>query len=169
MITNQHIEESLSRACVQAIAATAGLNLSKPELDYGVDGTFNEVSIINRRRCQSGFLLNYQLKASTSWQQSGDQIIYDLEAKTYNDLLQMQVDVAVPCVLILLTLLKEPQQWLECTETRVIIRGGCYWYYPRGSFTSNQSSKRIHIDKQQLLTPKSVVDLINKIKIGRLY
>lgn len=169
MITNQHIEEGLSCACVQAIAAAAGLSLSKPEPDYGVDGTLNEVTIINKRRCQSGFSLNYQLKASISWQQNEDQITYDLEAQTYNDLLQMQVDLAVPCVLILLTLPKEPQQWFECTETRVTIGGGCYWYYPKGSPTSNQSSKRIHIDKQQLLTPKSMVNLLNKVKTGRFY
>lgn len=65
MITDQHIEEGLSRACIQAIAARAGLSLSKPEPDYGVDGAFNEVNILNGRRFQSGFSLHYQLKAST--------------------------------------------------------------------------------------------------------
>ncbi|WP_200892320.1 DUF4365 domain-containing protein [Aliterella atlantica] len=89
MITEQHIEEGLSRACVQAIAAKSGLIISRAEFDYGVDGTFNEVSVINGRYCQSGFSLHFQLKASTRWQQNKDKIVYDLEVKTYNDLIEM--------------------------------------------------------------------------------
>lgn len=111
----------MSRACVQAIAAGAGLSLSGPELDYGVDGTFNEVRILNGRRFQSGFSLHFQLKASTQWQQYGDEIIYDLEAKTYNDLIEMQDTGAMPCILILLILPKDQKQWLECSETKVTI------------------------------------------------
>ena len=108
MLTEQHIEEGLSRACVQAIAAMAGLNLSIREYDYGVDGTFHEVANVNGRRIESGFCLHFQLKASTQWQQDESVIIYDLEAKTYNDLVGMQATSgAIPCVLILLALPKE--------------------------------------------------------------
>lgn len=167
MITNQHIEEGLSRACVQAIAAQTGLILSGSELDYGIDGTFNEIRILNGRRFQSGFLLHFQLKASTQWQQDGDRIIYDLEVKTYNDLLEMQASGAIPCILILLTLPKDRERWLECTKTRVTIGGGCYWYYPSGSATTNKESKRIRIPQQQLLTPESVIALLNQVKAGK--
>ncbi len=166
MITEQHIEEGLSRACVQAIAAKSGLSISIPELDYGIDGTFNEVSIINGRRCQSGFSLNYQLKASIQWEQKKDKIIYDLEAKTYNDLTEMQLNVAVPCILILVTLPKNRERWLECTETRVTIGGGCYWYYPSSLPTPNKSYKRIYIPQQNLLTPESAIALLNKVRTG---
>ncbi len=166
MITEQHIEEGLSRACVQAIAAKSGLSISIPELDYGIDGTFNEVSIINGRRCQSGFSLNYQLKASIQWEQKKDKIIYNLEAKTYNDLIEMRANGAVPCILILLTLPKNREQWLECAETRVTIGGGCYWYYPNGSRTPNKEGITIHIPQQNLLTPESAIALLNKVKTG---
>lgn len=166
MITDQHIEEGLSRACVYAIAARAGLSLSRPEPDYGVDGTFNEVSILNGRRCQSGFSLHYQLKASTQWQQNENEIIYDLEAKTYNNLIEMQATGAIPCILILLTLPKDREQWLECLETRVTIGGGCYWYYPSGSPTANKESKRIRIPRQQLLTTESAIVLLDRVKTG---
>lgn len=166
MITNQHIQEGLSRACIQAIAARAGFSLSKPESDYGVDGTFNEVTIRHGRRFQAGFCLHFQLKASTQWQQVRDDIVYDLEAKTYNDLIAMQTNSAIPCILILLTLPKEQERWLECSSTRVTIGGGCYWYYPSGLPTTNKQSQRINIPRQQLLTPESVIALLNKVKIG---
>jgi Domain of unknown function (DUF4365) len=166
VITEQHIEEGLSRACVQAIAAKSGLIISRTELDYGIDGTFSEVSIINERRCQSGFSLHYQLKASIKWQQKEDKIIYSLEAKTYNDLIEMGANGAVPCILILLTLPKNREQWLECVETRVTIGGGCYWYYPTGSRTPNEVGKTIYIPQQNLLTPESAIALLNKVKTG---
>jgi hypothetical protein len=39
------------------------------------------------RRVESGFSLSFQLKASTKWQLDSTYVIYDLEAKTYNDLI----------------------------------------------------------------------------------
>lgn len=95
-----------------------------------------------------------------------DKIIYNLEAKTYNDLIEMGANGAVPCILILLTLPKNQEQWLECVETRVIIGGGCYWYYPTGSRTQNEVGKTIYIPQQNLLTPESAIALLDKVKAG---
>jgi hypothetical protein len=72
MITEQHIEEGLSRACIQAVSAKAGYTISTPDFDYGVDGTFNEVSYINNRRCQSGRSIHFQLKASKLWKEDNN-------------------------------------------------------------------------------------------------
>jgi Domain of unknown function (DUF4365) len=55
------------------------------------------------RRVESGFSLSFQLKASTQWQLDADRVIYDLEVKTYNDLiLRRSIRTATPCILILL-------------------------------------------------------------------
>lgn len=103
--------EGLSRACVQAIAARAGLNLSIREFDYGIDGTFHEVALLPGRRVETGRCLNFQLKASTRWQliETEEKIAYDLEAKTYNDLVERQQGV-LPCLLILLILPRDRTQ-----------------------------------------------------------
>lgn len=167
MLTEQHIEEGLSRACVQAIAVMAGLIVSRGEYDYGVDGTFHEVASINGRRVESGFCLHFQLKASTKWQQDESAIIYDLEAKTYNDLVGMQANSgAIPCVLILLALPKDRVRWLECWETGVTIGGGCYWASLSGSPTKNRRTVRISIPREQQLSPTSLITLLNKVKTG---
>jgi Domain of unknown function (DUF4365) len=107
----------MSRAYVRAITGRAGLNLAIREYDYGVDGSFDEVVVRQNRRVESGFSLSFQLKASTQWQLDDTQVIYDLEAKTYNDLiLMLRLRAATPCILILLALPPDSEQWLICEE-----------------------------------------------------
>jgi hypothetical protein len=122
MLTDQHIAESLRRAYVRAITGRAGLNLAIREYDYGVDGSFDEVVIRQKRRFESGFSLTFQLKASTQWQLDPIDVIYDLEVKTYNDLvLRRNIRTAIPCILILLALPADSDQWLICKVSQLRI------------------------------------------------
>lgn len=167
MLTEQHIIESLSRAYVRALAGKAGLNLSVREYDYGVDGNFDEITIRDKRRVESGFSLSFQLKASTQWQRDDNTVIYDLEAKTYNDLvLRRNFRMAVPCILILFALPPDSSQWLIYNEEEMRLRGSCYWDYLSGAPTENRQSVRIRIPRQQRLTSESLLDLIEKVKTG---
>jgi hypothetical protein len=167
VLTEPHIIESLSRAYVRALAGKAGLNLSVREYDYGVDGNFDEITIRNKRRVESGFSLSFQLKASTQWQRDDNTVIYDLEAKTYNDLvLRRNFRMAVPCILILFALPPDSSQWLIYNEEEMRLRGSCYWDYLSGAPTENRQSVRIKIPRQQRLTSESLLDLIEKVKTG---
>ena len=167
MLTEPHIIESLSRAYVRALAGKAGLNLSVREYDYGVDGNFDEITIRDKRRVESGFSLSFQLKASTQWQRDDNTVIYDLEAKTYNDLvLRRNFRMAVPCILILFALPPDSSQWLIYNEEEMRLRGSCYWDYLSGAPTENRQSVRIRIPRQQRLTAESLLDLIEKVKTG---
>ncbi len=167
MLTEQHIAEALSRAYVRAIAGRAGLNLAIREYDYGVDGSFDEVVVRQNRRVESGFSLSFQLKASTQWQLDDIQVIYDLEAKTYNDLiLRRSMRSATPCILILLALPLDSRQWLICEETQLRLQGTCYWEYLSGRLSENRQSVRIRIPRSQRLTPESLLTLIENVKTG---
>jgi hypothetical protein len=167
VLTNQHIAESLSRAYVRAIAGRAGLNLAVREYDYGVDGSFDEVVVRQNRRVESGFSLSFQLKASTQWQLNDDRVVYDLEVKTYNDLiLRRSMRTATPCILILLALPSDSMQWLICEETQLRLQGTCYWEYLSGSLSENRQSVRIRIPRSQRLNPESLLTLIENVKIG---
>lgn len=167
MLTEPHIIESLSRAYIRAIAGKAGLNLSIREYDYGVDGNFDEVIIRKNRRVESGFSLGFQLKASTQWQRDDTTVTYDLEAKTYNDLvIRRSFKMAVPCILILLTLPPDSSEWLIYNEEEMRLRGSCYWEYPSGTPTLNRRKVRIKILRQQRLTPESLLSLIQVFKTG---
>jgi Domain of unknown function (DUF4365) len=108
MLTVQHSKELLSRAHLQALAAAARLNLEfrsdqTPEFDYGVDGSFRPIEIVDGLRIDSGCPLDFQLKSSGDWQHTDGYIVYDLESKSYNKLVSRE-SRATPYILILLCL-----------------------------------------------------------------
>ncbi len=167
MITEQHTQEQLSRAYLQAIAAQAGLSLSRPDPDYGVDGSFHLVVQQGKRHVQSAKRLEFQLKASTRWQQEEAEIIYDLEAQTYNDLVERnQSSAPDPCVLILLALPPQREDWLRCSEESLQINGGCYWVFLKGSPTENAYTVRIRIKREWQLTPDWVTKILIQANEG---
>jgi hypothetical protein len=180
MLTTQHIQEDLSRAYIQAVSARAGVNLSigSHAHDYGVDGTFHQVAIRvyldkagerRARRLNSGFNLEFQCKASTDWLEEPDAIVYDLAAKTYNDLVQRAATRnATPLVLILMCLPPTEAEWFLLTEEHLLLRKCCYWHRLTGSETGNENQRRIRIPKAQLLDPTTVVDLLERVERGAL-
>lgn len=168
MLSQQHIEEGLSRAYVQAVAARAGVNLAMPLNDYGVDGAFRKVIRSHHRLFESGLALDYQLKATTRWQLEREHVVYDLAAKTYNDLVLRPVTSAFPLLLLLVCLPADPVQWLECSEQQLLLRGGCYWTFVTGSVTKNARTVRIRLPRQQQFTPAAITDLLERGERGRL-
>ena len=169
MITTQHIEEDLSRAYVQAIAAKAGLNLSirDRQHDYGIDGTFRQVSYSGGTREESGFILDFQLKASINAVIGSDYIKYDLDSKAYNSFLERaQKKHTSQVILILLVLPKDREDWMALTEEQLVLKRCCYWTTIQGGATSNAQSKRISIPRSNLLTPEKVMVLMQALENG---
>src|SRR3954467_10982863 len=85
-ITVQHTQETLCISHIYALAGMAGVNYTVDRYDYGVDGRFIPVAIRNNRRVNSGYPLDFQAKATIDWERRNSCIVYDLEAKTYNDI-----------------------------------------------------------------------------------
>jgi uncharacterized protein DUF4365 len=86
LITENHTQECLSLAFVHALTGVAGVNLQIAHRhDYGIDGSFRPVST-GARHIETGFPVDFQLKSTINWEYAEDHIVYDLEAKTYNDL-----------------------------------------------------------------------------------
>jgi hypothetical protein len=102
---------------------------------------------------------------STLWQIGSTHVIYDLEVKTYNDLiLRRSIRTATPCILILLALPADTARWVICEEAELRLGGTCYWEYLSGSPSENRSSVRIRIPRSQRLTPESLVTLVESVK-----
>jgi hypothetical protein len=157
-MTEQHKKQDLNRAYVLAVAAKAGLTWSIPQPDYGTDIHFQKITMRGNRRQATGIALNCQLKASADWRISneGTSIIYDLEAKTFNDL----ADDSALCVLILFCL-PPIDEWLEICEDYLVIRKCCYyWINENKETTNNLATKTIYIPCHQLLTPDSLNTLV---------
>jgi hypothetical protein len=170
VITIQHTQECLSRAYVQALAAKAGVNLTVQRLlDYGIDGSFHAVKIKDNTRIESGCSLRFQLKASVNWfyDATGQHVVYDLEAKTYNHLCSQEPEEE-ECILILLCLHSDADSWLQVTEQSLVLRHCCYWHRISGASTTNKNTKRIEIPRANLLTADAVGQLLADERQRRL-
>jgi Domain of unknown function (DUF4365) len=167
-ITEQHTEESLCLAHIYALAGVAGVNYGIHKVyDYGVDGQFNAVVTRGNRRVDSGFPLDFQAKATVDWELSDGHIVYDLEAKTYNDMAQRS-EAETTLMLILLCLPNTRAQWHGATAHETIMRHCCYWHIILdGAQTSNTSKKRVFIPETQILTPDTLNQLLTAERIRR--
>ena len=166
-ITLQHKQEKLCMAHIKALAAMAGLNTSFHEHDYGVDGTFRTVAARGRRLVDSGYAIDFQAKASTQWFEKEAHVVYDLEAKTYNDL-ATRSPAATTLILILLCLPQEQEDWHQMDMDSTRLKHFCYWYSVNGEETKNTDKKRILIPLGNRLTPDVLKELLNRERQRRL-
>jgi len=108
---------------------------------------------------QTGFALDFQAKATTDWTLRDEHIVYDLEAKNFNDM-ALRTAAETTLILILLCLPKSRVDWHGTSLTETILRHCCYWYVVDDKPTENVSGKTIYIPTKNLLTPKSLLDLM---------
>jgi hypothetical protein len=159
-ITVQHIQESLCRAHISALAGMAGVNhRAEHAHDYGVDGQFAPVVNRGGRLVTSGYPLDFQAKATINWELVNGKIVYDLEAKAYNDMVTREPSETT-LMLILLCLPKSRAEWHEATNLATTIRHCCYWHIPSGPPSTNATTQRIYIPAANILTPDALKALL---------
>lgn len=167
MITNQHQKEGFSRAFALAVGYKAGMNCSISfDFDYRIDGTYREVDTLpDGSRDESGFQIDFQLKASHDVRITEDFVIYDLESKNYKSLIRN--NIGTPRILILFKMPKEECDWLKINENETLLRN-CGWYFSLRNLdeSKNSSTVRIKIPRDQLFTPDVLNNLMEKVKAG---
>ena len=169
MLTDNHIREGLSRAFILAVAHRAGLSCSLANFDYGVDGTLNEIQIKDKRHFESGFCIDFQAKASGEAEIGASEVVYDLEAQAYNDLVNTDRG-GKPFILIVLALPADRSQWLEVTADALLLRRCAFWISLRGqSPTTNSSTQRIKIPRANVFDVNAVRTLMERHKAGEVY
>lgn len=159
----------MSTSFLKAVAAMSGTSLSYDIYDYGVDGTFRPVLIDGNRYYSTGFPLDFQLKASVNWEIADNHVVYDLEAKTYTDMVRRRdQEGAIPLILILLCLPDERELWLSISEEMLIMKKCCYWHLITGEPSDNTSTVRIKIPTSNLFCPDALNELLSKVEEGEL-
>jgi hypothetical protein len=167
LFPQQTVEELLSLAHVQAIAGQAGVSMSYFDLDYGFDGTFRSIRARGSRLVTQGLAIDFQLKASLNCIIESEYIVYDLDVKNYNDLIERRLsNSGIPCILILKTLPTKRDTWVIASENSLVLGGGCYWTYLNGEFSTNSKTVRIRIARNQLFLPESLQWMLNNVDIG---
>lgn len=158
----QNIEESLSVSYVSAIVAKAGASLDIVSKDFGVDVSIRRIDTFDGKLVDMGAAFDCQLKATTNWVYRDGKIVYDIEADVYNKLIYRNKNSITPCILVLLCLPKEEENWLTISVDKLILRKCCYYDFIKGEPTLNRNSIRIRIPERNLFSPKEVNELIKK-------
>lgn len=168
MITEKHTQEQLSKAFATLVAARAGMNLSVDrEHDYGIDGTFRPVHIVKEKRVETGFPVDFQLKASINCEHQPNHVVYDCEADTYNSLSDRAAQGGVPSLLLVLSLPHDRAAWLTIDEEKLVLKRCCYWYHITDSQVNNRYSKRILIPRTQLFTVEALTGIAARVALGQ--
>ena len=92
--------------------------------------------------------------------------MYDLEAKTYNDIVS-RTPAEATLILILLCLPTDQVDWHIALEGATILQHCCYWHFFTGEVTDNKETKRIFIPIENRLAPSVLHDLLEMEKARR--
>jgi len=168
MMTEEHIKEALSLRYIELIAAFNGYKTSSSYPDYGTDLEIKEIDFRienqHKRYLETGRELKFQLKATTETSiiVENDIIKYDLNSATYNDLLTRK-NTKSPLILILFVLPADKTNWLNISDNELISRKCAYWFFPDKTelLTSNTSTKRILIDKNNFISNETLNQLFD--------
>jgi hypothetical protein len=79
----------------------------------------------------SGHPFAFQAKATINWELVEGSIVYDLEAKTYDDIVTRDAS-QVTMLLVLLCLPKDQADWHQATADATMIRNCCHWAILKG-------------------------------------
>lgn len=166
-IPESHVKERLSVAYLTAVAARAGVACHFPGgTEYGTDALINAVvELPGGKLNDTGVILPVQLKATTAWEHKNGLIVYEMEVPAYNKIVTRG---GTPCILILLCLPAEQNEWLYHDDQQFLLKKCCYWERLCGQPSTNSRTKTIHIKDDQLLTTGALLDLLTRADEGKL-
>jgi hypothetical protein len=171
LLTPEHRKESLARAYIHAIAGHIGMSCSVRNFDYGIDVTLHEITVRTNpstgkmRYVESGMPLDIQVKSTTTAIIEEDEVKYDIDINTYDDLRDM--NVSTPRILVLHFQPKEQGQLLRQTEDTLALLGCCYWLSLKGrEAVTNTCTVRICIPRKNIFTVDQLQQIMNRIKEG---
>lgn len=159
-----HMKERLHLAYVRAVVARAGATFQPYDEDYGIDARISAVSLTpDGKYIAKGSAFDCQLKATTDWEIKDEHIVYDLDVKAYNNLVELKERLGI---LILYRLPKQPDPdaWVTVSKDNLTMRTCCYWKLLTGDKTTNTSTKQICIPTQQLFDHQAVTDLLEEVR-----
>lgn len=156
-------KEQFSRAYVAAIAAQAGCNSAKPEVDDdSVDLTLKMKGLTDCRCSRAE--IDIQLKCTANGDLSKYTLSYALPLKNYNDL---RDDVSTPRLLVVVCVPKEIEDWTQQDEQQLSLRNCGYWLSLAGCEpTENESTVTVKIPRENVFSTEFLRKTMRKIANG---
>jgi hypothetical protein len=162
---------------MQAVSSTARVWMSMhDEFDYGFDGQLDLITDRadadgQRRLVKAGYTIDFQLKCSQLWSESGDDVVWSMKSGAYNRLVERGPG-AVPAILILMCLPSDEALWTQFSEDSLVLRKCCYFTTLNGPRLENeQSTKQIRFPRTNLLDSSSLLRILedNKMRLDGFF
>ena len=136
MTPNMQMEQ-MSLAYIRSVAAHAGYQVVRPDLDFdSIDGVILDSS---GRRPK----IEFQAKATTRGVLGSDIIRFQLPVKNYDDL---RLETINPRILVVLIMPQGFDDWVTQTDDELCLRHCAYWMSLRGlTGTTNQHTVTVHV------------------------
>ncbi|HVX13597.1 MAG TPA: DUF4365 domain-containing protein [Pirellulales bacterium] len=160
-MTENDQKEELSRAYVQAVAATAGFAIYKPSIDdESIDMGISAGSTGMERRPR----VELQLKCTAAEAPAERKISFPLKLKNYDDL---RIESSVPRILVVMLVPEKVSDWLTHSETELAVRRCAYWVSLLGMPESqNRSSVTVAIPRGNLFSVDGLRSIMSRINDG---
>lgn len=161
LLTDQDMEEAISRAYTLAVAARAGYATS----DWNIDRDGIDLSIHAGGEMRPK--LDLQLKATVNLTKASNGCRrFRLKIKNYN---LLRCPTQTPRLLVVLDLPKDKNLWVTITDDKLAIRYRAYWMNLRGyEETENKRSVTVRIPEENLFNIESLCDLMEQSRCGRI-
>lgn len=159
-------QEDMSVAYLTALCAANGYTLMKEDHDNdGVDRTIKCKGKPEETCVRTSPKLDVQLKACYSNHlrfNSDGSVIYDLEAKNYNILVDKER--ITPIILVVLNMHEDEALWIDQTRDYLKITKCAYWICLMGQpSTQNVATKTITIPASNILSKESLKKIMIKV------
>lgn len=143
-------KDHFSRAVVRAVAATAGVKATVPELDEDSE----DITFKAPDTTKPGAKLDAQLKCTQNLDINGDSFSYPLDVKNYNDLRWQREELYVPRILIVVHVPADPDEWMACATDQIVLKRCAYWASLAGQpATENTSTIGVTISTERVFDP----------------
>ena len=152
-------KEQFSHAFVRAVAAAAGFSVSLPGVDYeSVDMTLSG-GTSEGLTCPPR--IDLQLKCSSRELVRGDQVIYPLDLKNYNEL--KISEVLVPRLLVIVLVPSSESEWIQQTEGELSMRRCGYWLSLLGMpDTTNSANVSVRLPRANIFDVSALRGLMGR-------
>src|SRR5579862_348454 len=167
MLPRNQRQELLSRTYIRAVAAQAGVVVSEPENDYGIDMTLRAVTVRDGRWRDIGPQIDLQVK-STARPDIGDTYLsYDLPVVNYDDL--RETGIPTPRLLVVLALPDDEAIWLSQSVEELTLRRCAYWLSLAGEpATAAHTTVRVFLPLANVFSTSAILGMMQQMRERRI-
>lgn len=161
MLTDNDVKEHLALAYVYAVATRARCSFDQPR----VDRDSVDVKLCLRNDGDPEALLRspelaLQVKATTVGCVPEGNIPFFLKRKNHHDLVKR---AQIPRLLVVVLLPENPNEWVELSESQLVLRRCGYWLSLAGHApTTNETGETVYLPRGNVLDPPTLGRLMKQ-------